>query len=415
MASAAGGTAAGGLATEDCLRRRAARTIAGLLAFLAGTRDIGAESLQLTVSGQPRTFLVERPATSGPYPTIIMLHGLHGTAERVAQRTGLAQKGPQEGFAAVFPQSRAPVWNRFSPGKEPPQVIEFFRQFGGPPNDFEYLKSLVADLVQRGISDPSRMYLAGESNGGFMTLAVICTMPETFAGIGLLVTSMPEDLGADCGALTSMPVLMLSGTADTVVPYGGGIVLGSTISVWSADRLITFFRQLNGCDGQPERSVIAGLQQRIEAEYSGPCRQAPIVIYRVIAGTHASTPVAVPTGQLLVDFFRDTARINAGSSAARQQQTLGNVSHVTYRRFDGPTLVTGEVRRTAPHAWLETNTRGSKWSFRTTAEAAAELVLHDVSRDVFVRLDLVAKKIFVRQGATQEWRLLADIVDIGKN
>jgi polyhydroxybutyrate depolymerase len=396
------------------MRRLAAGAMAGLLALPAGNEGTRAESLQLTVRGQPRTFLVERPATRSPHPTIIMLHGLNGTAERVAQRTGLAQKGPQEGFAAVFPQSRATAWNRFSPGKEPPQAIEFFRPFGGPPNDIEFLESLVADLIRRGISDPGRMYLAGESNGGFMTLGMICETSANFAGIGLLITSMPEDLGAGCGALKSIPAFILSGTADTVVPYGGGIVAGSTFSVWSTDRLITFFRQRNGCEGQPGRSVVPGLQQRIEVEYSGPCRQAPIVVYRVVAGTHASTPVALPTGQLMVDFFRDKARTIAGSPA-RPQQALGSIDRVAYRRFDGATLVTGEIRRTALNSWLETNTRGSKWNFRTISEASSELVLHDAARDVYVRLDLTSKKMFVRQGATQDWRLLADIVDIGKN
>src|SRR2546421_2513471 len=128
---------------------------------LCGTgadRSSAAETMQLVVDGQRRTFLLERSRTTAPSPTIIVLHGANGTAEGIAQQTGLLQLAPAEGFAVAFPQSYVNVWNRFPAGKESPQAIEFFRPFGGPPNDIAFLKMLVADLVQRGIADPARIY-----------------------------------------------------------------------------------------------------------------------------------------------------------------------------------------------------------------------------------------------------------------
>ena len=83
-----------------------------------------------------------------------------------------------------------------------------------------------------------------------------------------------------------------------------------------------------------------------------------------------------------------------------------------YRRFDGQMLVTGDVKKRLGGEWLETNTRGSQWNFRATSESNTELVLHDASRNVYVRIDLVAKKMFVRKGLAQNWRLLADVVGI---
>jgi hypothetical protein len=85
-----------------------------------------------------------------------------------------------------------------------------------------------------------------------------------------------------------------------------------------------------------------------------------------------------------------------------------------YRRYDGPTLVTGEVTRGPANEWIETNTRGSKWHFRANSEQSSELLLHDSNRDVYIRMDLTANKMFVRKGPTQEWRFLADIVGIDK-
>ena len=206
--------------------------------------------------------------------------------------------------------------NRFAAGKEPPQAIGFFRQFGGLPNDFGFLKMLVADLVRRGISDPARIYLAGLSNGGFMTLSMYCFESGIFAGIGLLITSMTEQTGEDCRPAKPVPTVVINGTADVVVPDRGGPVApvpppipGLTFSVWSTNRLVSHFRKLNGCAQPAAKSVLAGTEgQRIVVEHSTNCADGPVLAYRVVGGTHATTPGALNTGRLLLDFFRESAR-----------------------------------------------------------------------------------------------------------
>src|SRR5260221_8370366 len=118
------------------------------------------EVAQIAVDGQPRSYMLERARAPGPRPTIIMLHGANGTSERVVQLTALPVIGAQEGFTTVYPQARGPVWNRFLPGMESPQARETFRRAGGIPNDIGFLKSLVADLVRRGIAAPARIFIA---------------------------------------------------------------------------------------------------------------------------------------------------------------------------------------------------------------------------------------------------------------
>jgi len=396
------------------------------LAMVVIVGSAAAEPMQLVVDGQPRAYLLERPKTQGPRPTIIMLHGANGTAERLAQQTGLARLGPQDGFAAVFPQSRASVWNRFSPGKESPQAIEFFRKFGGPPNDIGFLKMLVADLVRRGISDPARIYLAGLSNGGLMTLSMFCFEGGMFAGIGLVVASMTEQTGEECRPARPLPIVMLNGTADEMVPYRGGAVAPldprspATFTVWSTDRLVTYFRRLNGCARPSETAILPGQHaQRIEVERSTNCAGGPVIAYKVVGGTHTSTPAALNTGRLLLDFFRDKVRGGAAAADAtpsvgdaRPQQPVaaGAFNYITYRRFDGPTLVTGAVRRTSADEWIETNTRGSRWTFRSIVESSSEVVFYDRSRDIYFKADLVARKMFVRKGTVQDWVSHSDIV-----
>jgi polyhydroxybutyrate depolymerase len=289
---------------------RAGSILAALLWLPPGSGG-AAETIALVVKGQARTALVERSRTPGPGPTIIMLHGLGGTPEGVAADTGLAQSAPPNGVTAVFPKASAAAWNRSFPGKEAPQTIEFFQQRGGVPDDIGFLKSLVAELIKRKIADPAQVYISGLSNGGFMALTMICAEAPLFAAAQLVVTSMIEQTGEDCHPAKPLPVVMLHGTADTSVPYGGGPVPAmdpkqpSPFSVWSVDRLISFFRRLNRCEGVPERSLLPGQNpQRVDIERSINCAGGPVLAYIVEGGTHQSTPRTVSSGRLFLDFIR---------------------------------------------------------------------------------------------------------------
>jgi polyhydroxybutyrate depolymerase len=270
-----------------------------------------AETMWLTVDGVERTFLVERPAMLQPRPTLIMLHGAGGSAAQVAGSTGLAELAPRHGFVVVFPEGRGGRWNHLPPGEESTQFVRVFEPYGGAPDDVAFLKSLVADLIGRGISDPSRIFLAGESAGGLMTLRMFCAGTGMFAGIGLLIAAMPVSLGATCDQAKAVPALLINGTADQVLPYDGGRAAppdrafpAGTFSVWSTDRLVALFRKLNGCVPPPEVSVVAGPHpQTIELQQSTACVGGRVSFYRVVDGGHA-VPPDLGVAELLLDFFR---------------------------------------------------------------------------------------------------------------
>jgi polyhydroxybutyrate depolymerase len=265
-----------------------------------------AEPMQLVVSGQIRTFLLERPAAHEPLPTVIMLHEAGGSAAGIARDSGLAQLAPERDLVAVFPQGLVGNrWNFYPLGKEVPGYLRRTQPAGVIPDDVGFIEALVADLVRRGISDPKRIYLAGSSNGGFMTLRMVCVDAGMFAAIGLLISGMPERTAAECDAPTPIPVLMIKGTADPTVPYDGGLVDG-VLPVWSTQRLLEFFRQRNGCtESAVQLSLPSQDAHAIEVELSTKCSEAPVVLYRIMGGGHV-----LPTnaGRLLLDFFRDKSR-----------------------------------------------------------------------------------------------------------
>ena len=277
----------------------------------------GAQATQLTVDGRTRTYLLARPSEQGPRPTLILLHGLGGTGAEIAKRSGLDQSAPRAGFVGVFPDGVRNRWNSFPPGTEPALYIERNREFGGIPDDVAFLKALVADLVRRGISDPKRIYLAGVSNGGFMTLRMICADAGLLAGAAVLVSGMLEPVGAECRPAKPVPVLMVHGTADPIVPFAGGAVQpGPYANVWPAERLTGFLREHNGCTESADVSdpPNAGRNRVVLFRWTR-CSGAPLESYRVMGGDHGAVWAVNNLGQLLLDFFRDKVRGDAVAAA----------------------------------------------------------------------------------------------------
>lgn len=277
------------------------------IAILAIASDGTAEPMQLTVNGQVRTFQLERPAGQGPRPAIIMLHGGGGTAEQELRLPGLAQLGQREGFLVVFPEAKGGLWNFFPPGKETLQYVQFFQHLGGLPDDVAFLRMLVADLVQSGGADAKRVYLAGRSLGGVMALRLACVDAGTFAAIGLLISAMPEATGSDCHPRMSLPIVMVNGTEDRILPYKGERSPQGEI-LWSTDRLVSFFSDLNGCpELMPQSWLRDGRAQSLVVERSIRCPGGSIMLYSIVGGGH-DIPPAVNAAQTLLDFFRDKVR-----------------------------------------------------------------------------------------------------------
>src|SRR5690348_3315130 len=184
--------------------------LAALALFAIGTMTaVPCAADQLTVNGTARTYGINRPPSAqGPQPTVIVLHDSKGTGAAIAKSTKLDTLAPQQGFVAVFPDGLRQQWNFFLPGKELQFYVKASKANGGVPDDGAFLKTLINDLVQRGIADAQRIFIAAESNGGLMALRMLCTDANLFAGAALLATAMPETLGTDCHPPRPLPILM---------------------------------------------------------------------------------------------------------------------------------------------------------------------------------------------------------------
>ena len=297
------------------MRRSIQAIVTSILVLLVYSRISSAEQVQLVVDGRARTYLLERPPAQGPRPTIIMLHGYTGSASQIAQQTGLAEPAKQAGFAAVFPEGPAGRWNLLPPNKQTARYVKLFQSGGGVPDDVAFLKTLISDLNRRDISDPKRIYLAGRSLGGAMALRMTCVDARMFAAVALLISAMPEETGEACRPAQPIPVLLLNVTGDPMVPYAGGRIgeagLPSGVTnIWSAERLLAFFRKLNGCNETPEHAVSLSQNPqspRHDVQHWTSCSGGPVIFHSVVADKHI-VPPSLNVAELLIGFFRDKSR-----------------------------------------------------------------------------------------------------------
>ncbi len=257
----------------------------------------------ISVGGVSRSYIIDIPAGGGPKPAIFFLHGLGGTAAETMQGTHLPLLGEQVGFVSVFPNAIAHRWNHFPAGAVPPSYVQDWQQIGsGVPDDVAFLRTLVTELTARRVVDPARVYIAGFSAGGFMSMRMVCEAPELFAGVALISSSMPEPAGAQCHPKLPTPLYALKGTADHNEPYTGGLVLDGTFSVWSADHLTAFFRQLDGCTSAGVPISVQGANPARETFVQWTCAHGPVILSTVEGGQHILYPLP-PPAQTLWWFF----------------------------------------------------------------------------------------------------------------
>jgi polyhydroxybutyrate depolymerase len=257
-----------------------ARLVLACLVWVAGLcPEAGADELGVATRDGARTAIVY-PQPRGPAPTVIVLHGALITAGAIAGWSGFAEAAAAKGFASVFPRGINLLWN------------DGRRDGLANSDDVGFLGKLVHELVGRGVADPRRVYLAGISNGGMMTLRMLCEEPQLFAGAATVVASMPSLVGATCRLRKPMPIVMLNGTADPVVPYNGGKVGLTKLygEVWSVERTAALLARGNGCRSPAEHVLapvgLVQLTKVMQLDWSACSSGQPVTLYRVEGGGH---------------------------------------------------------------------------------------------------------------------------------
>lgn len=273
------------------IRALAVLGLLGCLGFLGGCRQPqeGTEEGEIEVGGRERSFLYHHPpgwsadASAKRWPLVVSLHGRGGdgiTQERYSRMTSIADR---EGFIVAYPDGHRRSWHD---AREKGPAAE------AGIDDVAFVSALIDHLVASHAADPERVFVTGISNGAMMTFRVACELAHKIAGAGAIIGLMPDNPAYQCKPSRPVPMMIVAGTADPMVPYGGGDVLGDDKgTVLSAHVSRAKWAEMNGCEGADFQQTIdhADDGTRVQELRHTRCRDdAEVVLFSVEGAGHTS-------------------------------------------------------------------------------------------------------------------------------
>jgi len=182
-------------------------------------------------------------------PVVFILHG-GGKADgdELAKYTGFDEIADREGFIAVYPNGVDAQWND---GRG-----QTYREKDNTDvDDVGFFSALIDTIIRNHEGDPSRVYVTGLSNGGMMTLRLGCEISSKLAAIAPIIANIPKNIYGKCEPDATLPVLLMNGTKDPLVPWDGGYVrffrrtMGEVVST---EETVRFWVRQNHCDTIPK-------------------------------------------------------------------------------------------------------------------------------------------------------------------
>ncbi|MDT5073483.1 MAG: polyhydroxybutyrate depolymerase [Mycobacterium sp.] len=213
---------------------------------LGGTAaaGVGGDSRdEVSFGGLQRTYLVHAPAGNDhPAGLVLNLHGAGATGAAQAAITNYDSAADALGFVVAYPDGIDQSWADGRGASTPDRQ---------GVDDVGFLTALVDRLVRAYGIPPGRVFATGMSAGAFMADRLACDRADLVAAIapvaGTLGSAVP------CAPSQPVSVLAFHGTADPVVPFGGGPMQGrgGTSDVLSAPAMASRWREVDGCSAAP--------------------------------------------------------------------------------------------------------------------------------------------------------------------
>lgn len=274
-----------------------------LVAFTASqTHAFESRILSFEHDGLPRGALIDAERGIQNAPMLVVLHG--GIAGPYWVRRQAQVTLANQGWVVAWPEA-VDDWNdgRKNSRGEPYDDAD----------DIGFLRRMIEILAEQGTVDPTKVFFAGPSIGGVMTLRMLCEAPDLVAGAAVAIASFAD--GYTCPAGPPKPVLYIHGTDDGIMdPMGGRIggwnpLIRDRGNIEPVADTVAKLAKRNGCAGYEEQA----LPDVYEPDGSTVRRQtykgcaAPLIHFIVDGGGHTwpgsrRSPAATFVGETNQDF-----------------------------------------------------------------------------------------------------------------
>ena len=129
------------------------------------------------------------------------------------------------------------------------------------------LLQFIDETIQAYGTDPHRVYLLGFSQGAIMSLSLALTRPEKLAGVAAMSGRiLPEILpkAAPPGAMRGLPILIVHGTEDLILPIHHGRAARDLLSALPVALTYREFPMGHAVSEESLAVVAAWLRDRLE-------------------------------------------------------------------------------------------------------------------------------------------------------
>lgn len=272
------------------MRRLAVLAVVAALAVTAhAPAPVSAASVEesIGVGGVWRTYVLHVPPTlpaSTPVPLLLMLHGGGGTGRQMERLAGFSQLADRAGSIAVYPDGVGRSWND---GRGDPHITAQRERI----DDVAFIAALIGALSQRYRIDSRRVYVTGISNGGFMAQLLAARLSSRVVAIAPVAAGMGPSVAASLHPEQPVSVLVMNGTADPLVPYGGGPVARDRGATIPTSEIVSKWAAVNRCAGNPttvslpDGNSADGSRVKVTT-YSACAQRTEVVLYTIEGGGH---------------------------------------------------------------------------------------------------------------------------------
>ncbi len=233
-----------------------------------------------------------------PVPLVIVLHGANGSGQVMNLCSGFNRLADKNKFIVLYPDAYGPMWND---GRVDMDSISF----KAGVDDVQFILHLVDTMISEKMADPKRVYVAGFSNGGMMALRISIVASERIAAAASVSGLLPKHLALFRPG-KPVPLMMIHGTDDRVVPWTGGALTrkkmkhGEVLSVLDT---ALYWARNNGCSSQvsvrilPDRDTLDGTVGFM-VRYGCPGPEREVLLVTIQGGGHTWPGAAVSLPEL---------------------------------------------------------------------------------------------------------------------
>ncbi|MFH0907920.1 MAG: PHB depolymerase family esterase [bacterium] len=266
----------------------------------AGANAPGWHEQSIPVADTQRWYRYYLPTNAAASPAVVVL--LHGGTmsmrKQFERRVGGAHAwieiADKEGFILLVPNGTNPETGD-TRGDE--QNWNDLRAEGSGRHarndDVKFIRDLLDWTIATLHANPRRVYVTGASNGGMMTYRMVIDASDRIAAAAAFIATLPADLPGMKQPARPVPLMIVNGTDDPIMKWGGGHIPAGgpdqsstpdTVAWWiKADHATT-----NGVTTEALPDTDPKDHCRVyRTLYPPESGGAPVLFYKIEGGGHA--------------------------------------------------------------------------------------------------------------------------------